>query len=313
MEVMEAGDQPGGQPPRPDGPSDLQPDDQGATAVDRPGEPSDAMDIDTFDAYGFDESVLDSLDQESGDSEAGQRAALAERLERTMQEFDLIETLRAANFTGPRYEALTADLAAYGLNVTDSWIRRRIIYAKSAQRGRPVHCEDFVREHLATAADDRSSLAGEIVAHALVFFGDYALRREKWSPLGGAGLRTFFIGACVAVFANVFRAWHKEFRNALKAQPCGVGGERDDIPLQILDHSNGSDPGDLVVSEQWVSGHLAKIAKENLRHALDAIARRGATYAEIGQELGMPSATVKMMVVRYRKEQVRRRANRGRP
>lgn len=310
---MEAGDQPGGQPPRPDGPSDLQPDNQRAFAVDRLGEPSDAIDIDTFDACGFDELVLNGLDKESGDSEAERRAALAERLERTMQEFDLIETLRAANFTGPRYEALTADLAAYGLNVTDSWIRRRIIYAKSAQRGRPVHCEDFVREHLATASDDRSSLAGEIVAHALVFFGDYSLRREKWSPLGGAGLRTFFIGACVAVFANVFRVWHKEFRNGLRSQPCGVGGERDDVSLEILDRPSGRDPADLVVSEQWVSAHLAKVAKENLRHALDAIVRRDATYAEIGRELGMPATAVKMMVVRYRKEQVRRQANRGRP
>jgi DNA-directed RNA polymerase specialized sigma24 family protein len=302
---MRAGGQAGGQPPRPVEPDDLKPDDPDVDDL------SPEVDADTFDACGFaDEMPIET--EELDDTQQDVTATLlAEQLERRMEDRHLVEDLRSQNFAGPRYEVLAADLAAYGLVVTTSWIRRRIIYRKSAERGRPVTCPEFVREHLALDRDDRGELALETVAHALVFFRDYALVRGKWSPRGGAGLRSFFQGACVAVFANVFRTWHREFQDGLRALTYGLSHKLDEERSSLTSSVLNADPADTVAGAQWLDCELAKIKNSHLRYALEAVALHESTYAEIGDELGLSADAVKMMLYRYRQESRRRQGRRG--
>lgn len=264
-------------------------------------------DANTFDEGGFAEQADDF------DGDDGNAVSCSERLERQAKDRDLVEQLRAVGFTGPRYEALAADLAAYGLAVMQAWIQRRVIYHKSAQFGRPVRCPEAVREHLTTHTNDRNELALEIVAHALVSFRNRALVRGAWSSQGGAALRTFFVGACVAEFANVFRNWLREYTMARAARPCGLGGERDEHSgINPIDGAV-DDPSTIVIRNQWLNQELSMIKNKNLRYALHAITFRAATYGEIAEELGLTEPAVKMMVSRYRRERRRRQHDRGTP
>jgi DNA-directed RNA polymerase specialized sigma24 family protein len=60
--------------------------------------------------------------------------------------------------------------------------------------------------------DDADELATETVAKALKFFLDEALIGKRWDPSKGATLATFFVGACLRTFGNVYDKWRKENR-----------------------------------------------------------------------------------------------------
>jgi DNA-directed RNA polymerase specialized sigma24 family protein len=251
------------------------------------------------------------IEDDLNDAELDEARTATERLDQLEAERDHVELLRKSGFAGPAYEIFAAALAAYGIPVIRAWIRTHRIYKLSRDYyGRGVACEDDVREHLATHADDRLELALDIVAHGLVFFRCHALDNGKWAPEGGASLKTFFIGACLAVFPNVFRSWLKEHDAGARQHAVTVEPTIDTAKLDRLILTHDDDPADVVADRLWFAHELSSMP-ERVRHAIAAVVLRDEDYTTIAERLGMTSDALKQMLYRYRSE-ARRRQRKGR-
>jgi hypothetical protein len=127
-------------------------------------------------------------------------AVEAERVERLLADRALVDRLMWERYDGPTWDAFRRALAEYGLAVLYAWIRSGRIFLECSRKGfggiqrRKRRCDD----------DDALGLAGETVTVSLVFFRDEVLIPGRWDATKGATLRTFFIGACVRHFPNVY-------------------------------------------------------------------------------------------------------------
>jgi hypothetical protein len=255
----------------------------------------------------IDQAILDELHCGGFVQDEGHEAEqAATRLAQLLAEQDMVENLRAHGFAGPRYEVLKATLVAYAFPVIRAWIRRREIYQFTADRGRAVRCPDEDRDHLARDEDDRLELAVEIVAAALPFFRKHALLNGKWNPEGGASLNTFFVGACLAVFPNIFRAWYREYRSWKKVQRYELDPALDEHGRNPLDVRHDGDPANTVVDMEMFRTGLASIRPAQLRQAVADVIFEGVPYREIARRLGTTEGAVKQMFFRYRQEALRR-------
>ena len=243
------------------------------------------------DAMGCD--VPDDLHDDGFTSdERAEAEKVAARMARLRSDRNLVEKLRAGGFEGPAYEAFKATLAGYAYPVVLAWIRRREIYQLSFERGRPVRCPDSVRDHLAHDVDDRQELAMEVVAHALRHFRNVALEQARWNAEGGAALTTFFPGAVLQVFPNVFRAWVKEhLANRGLVHPSDT----------LLDARIQGDPADLVCTIETFREALKAATSEQVRQTIAALVVWDTPYAEIAAEQGTTEDAVKQQMYRWRK------------
>lgn len=151
--------------------------------------------------------LLPTAPQVQGDShsiqpvEAGvEFAAEAERLERLLADRELVDRLMWERYEGPTWDAFCRVLAEYGIAVLYAWIRNGKIFLECKRRGFGGLQQ---RRHLSDA-DEAQSLAGETVAISLRFFRDEVLIPARWDPTRGATLRTYFVGACIRHFPNVY-------------------------------------------------------------------------------------------------------------
>ncbi|UJW28887.1 hypothetical protein L3Q67_27005 [Saccharothrix sp. AJ9571] len=127
-----------------------------------------------------------------------------ESLGRRTGDLDLLEELRVRGFEGPSWQRFAEELARYGWAVMQAWLVSGEIFAQCALRRRSVGTAP-----LYWTEDDRFSLAQDTVVEGLRLFRERGLVQGGWNIDGGASLRTFFIGACVLVFPNVYRTWRK--------------------------------------------------------------------------------------------------------
>ncbi len=232
-----------------------------------------------------------------------------DRLARLQADRELVERLQEDGFDGEEYGVFKAALASYGYPVLLAWIRCREIYRLTYEIGRPVKCSDELKEHLSRDADDRQELAMEVVARALVHFRERALMQGTWDPAGGASLTTFFVGAAVQVFSNVFTVWSRQYYRG-----------RDQVRIEDveLDDRLDDDPADRVCMLETFLEALASAGSsknpERLRYALAARLVQDAQYREIAEDLGATADTIeqvedaiKKQVYRWREKQHVRR------
>jgi DNA-directed RNA polymerase specialized sigma24 family protein len=119
----------------------------------------------------------------------------------------VVRAIRADGYTGERADRLMQRLAAYGWPVLHHWITTGEIFAQCTARGRPI---SFPPPHFPWTAEEHSTLATETLLTAVPFFRRYALQQGHWDPRRGAGLTTYFMGACVSYFAVTYRKWWKQ-------------------------------------------------------------------------------------------------------
>lgn len=128
-----------------------------------------------------------------------------DRVQRLLADQALVDDLRANHFDGQRYHYFIEDLASYGVQVMKGWLYTGHIFAVLNDRRLP---QTPSAEELGELIHDphlREELASLTVAQALPTFRDRALRAGQWDPTKGASLTTFFVGACVYSFSNVYR------------------------------------------------------------------------------------------------------------
>jgi uncharacterized protein YggL (DUF469 family) len=127
---------------------------------------------------------------------------------RRRQDQAWLDEVRAADFIGPAFELYWEELMRYGMAVMLSWTRTGKIISECKKKNRPLERPE--RGPGRWSYTDRLELAGETVAVALKYFLEKVLKPGRWYYGGGAALRTFFVGACLLQFPNVYNRWAGE-------------------------------------------------------------------------------------------------------
>ena len=276
-----------GQPPRP--PAHLKPEDQGINTL-ATGSAGDELLADA-EAAVLAEHEAGWLTHQERDEARRAAESLARRLEDQAQ----VNALLADDFTGPAYELLAGELAAYGYPVILAWIRRGAIWGHCSTRGRKVSPTDAEREVLERDFDERLQLALDTTVDALTFFRDRVLREGRWSFDGGATLTTYFIGACILTFPNVFRLWQRAECRWKRSLAAGMLTSPEGRTLADLP---GSDPADVTAGRSVVISELQSMP-DGARDAA-ALVVDGNSFAETASTLGTTERAVEGRLYRYR-------------
>jgi len=218
----------------------------------------------------------------------------------------LIEMLARCGFTGPRQIRFEAELAAYGYPVMMALTRTGEIIKRVAEMGRPLSVRDTV---LRWSRDDRSELSLETVARALVFFRTKVLMLGKWDPARGATIKTYFIGACLSQFPNVFQHWDRE-RLRWRNKHMVILDDPDD-PAGLAEMSSTEDPAQAVLMSQQLDQIMAELADRD--PTLYRVARlRLEEYSDVdaAKQVGLSARAVEGRWYRFNKH-LRRRYDRG--
>jgi DNA-directed RNA polymerase specialized sigma24 family protein len=218
----------------------------------------------------------------------------------------LIESLARGGFAGPRQIRFEAELAAYGYPVMMALTRTGEIMKRVAEMGRPLGVRDTI---LRWSRDDRSELCLETVARALVFFRTKVLIPGKWNPTRGTTVKTYFIGACLFQFTNVFQQWDRE-RLRWRNKHVVILDDPDD-PAGLGEMSGTEDPAQAVLMNQQVDQILTELAdRDPTLHRVAQLRLEGYSDVDAAKQVGLSPRAVEGRWYRFNKH-LRRRHDRG--
>jgi len=206
------------------------------------------------------------------------RDGAAESAERLHTECGLRDALIAQGFGGPDYAALTA----YGLELMTALVASGYIFTRCYEEG-------IYLLSLPIPISDQEDLVQETVAEALQTF-DKSLKQGRWQPGRGASLKTYFTGALLLHFANIWRRWLR-----YRARQAG-------LPLETVSYDSGSpepDPADIYVQRDEVRRALGSPEEARTKAAL-VLTEDGYTQQEIAEILGTTRRAVESLLRRHR-------------
>ncbi len=207
----------------------------------------------------------------------------ARRIDKLTADAELVQGLMLSRCDGPEWLELREALAAYGFVVCRAWIGDGKIFMESAKKGlRGVFRHPLVQQH----AED---LAIDTVISALNYFRDKVLLGGVWKPEGGASLSTFFIGACVYRFRNVFRDWRRQERRFRSRIEGDLALTTDKDPNPAAD--------EIAIARQRLSSVDESPIAEIAAHLLE-----GCTQEETAKRLGLSEGAVRSRLERFRKK-----------
>jgi DNA-directed RNA polymerase specialized sigma24 family protein len=213
-----------------------------------------------------------------------------EHQQRLKADGELFDRLMWKGFAGGEWEAFRRALTEYALPVLRVWIRRGEVGRQCARYGCP--CGEVV----ASARSDEASqdLAVDTIAYALPYFRDSVLAKGKWNRAGGASLRTYFIGACLFHFRNVYRDWRRLDRRMRVAGP-----ERAEPTFEsVVDEHASRNPERSVIATDQLEHLLEGV--DNDTCAAVVMDAAGSSYDEIAAELGTTVKSVDARLYRFR-------------
>jgi DNA-directed RNA polymerase specialized sigma24 family protein len=208
----------------------------------------------------------------------------AEPVDRLAGDVELINRLMWAQYEGLEWRLFRAALAQYGVVVLRKWIFSGRIFAECKRKGFGA-----LQRRRRDDRDDALGIAGETVARAFLFFRDRVLVRGVWDAAKGASVRTYFIGACILHFPNVYQ-------RSLGSErlPLALEGFDADDPLQSLRDTNHFSRPD----------HLAELASD-FRAIRDPQTREivlrtteGHSHKQIARDLHTSSKAVELKLYR---------------
>jgi hypothetical protein len=223
--------------------------------------------------------------------------ARVENAHRRLADRALVDELEAAEFTGPAFEVMVNELAAYGIATLMAWMRTGEIVRQCLVRGRPL--ADIGRFTAQWSRDDRLEIAAETAARAVRYFVDEVLKPGRWNYRRGATLRTYFVGACLLQFPNVYELWVNEQKRWGVVELAEPGAEETWKPSR--EDGAWSDPtADEVIRRQHVSEIFAGITDARTRKAAQMV-MLGYEYADAGAEVGLSADAVGGRLYRLRR------------
>ncbi|WP_344281324.1 hypothetical protein [Actinomadura napierensis] len=218
--------------------------------------------------------------------------AMVNNLERRQRESEFLQLLAARGFQGTMWDTLADELAAYGIPVLMSMIRTHKVSKLCADKGRPIPPlpSDWTFE-------DRSDLTALTVAKAIKVFRERVLAKGRWDSERGATLKTFFIGAVIQQFPNLFNGWCRE-RRRLLAVPGLLPLEEMPSVLQRAADQPCADPARTVAGRQ----HLLQVLTDmpaDLRIA-SLLLLEGHPVKEAAAAIGKSGDALSEQMRRYR-------------
>ncbi|MGW3520565.1 hypothetical protein [Streptomyces hydrogenans] len=218
---------------------------------------------------------------------------LQESLERRMADQQLVHLLAQEGFAGLRYEVFENDLARYAISVLRAWMYSGYIFKMAASRTYGLNPHELDLERLAADSDLREELASMTVALALPRFRQRAFVEGGWNFAGGAGITTYFMGACLYDFPNEFRRYR---RSEVAQREAALQPHFDDEVLPGVEAE--------VVGRETVRDALKDIPAKKVRErAVVALTLDGYTQEEIKSILGEESVrAIEGVLHRWRKK-----------
>ncbi|BFL73969.1 hypothetical protein M7M4_07210 [Corynebacterium pseudogenitalium] len=139
----------------------------------------------------------------------------SEESKRLAGDRELYEILREQGFQGRDYDDFEKELMGYGFACIKKWILTKELLSKCREKLDFVPVEEDVRLDLLTP-DEAVEIAQDIVVQSVLDFREDALVGGKWSPTGGASLKTFFVGRCLMEACKVLRQRARELKRAAR-------------------------------------------------------------------------------------------------
>jgi hypothetical protein len=205
----------------------------------------------------------------------------------------LIEELRLARFSGPRYDAFIDGLYRYAWPVMLAAIRTgSIVSIGTAVPHRTIPADELQLLH--DSAEEREELALASIGRAERKF-KVSLKRHFWDPAKGRSLRSYFIGACAQAFWEEYAAWSDRRHRQLRAI-ANLAARRD------LAHDEFADDPEMRQSQQDAVELLLAKAKR-WSPELEAICvglRSGLTAAELAEKLGYSDRAIESRLYHFR-------------
>ncbi len=249
--------------------------------------------------------IADLLAEISADLEK-QSTPARRRAEARLEDYDLIEQVRYELAAGDghknsrqSYYQLFDDLWLYAWPVLQAFIRThkmsQVIARYARDRSVSIRPEDmWVLSH---SADERMELAIDVISKAVGEFEKSAVRGERWSPTGGASLRTWFIGTCALNFPHAYRTWSKKRSDRL----VGIARQHeinfDDLGGRMVEGLG--DPSGLAILRRDLK-KLVDHAQPDTKVILGLLMQEK-THAQIAAELGLTIRAVEGRIYRWRK------------
>lgn len=257
----------------------------------------DLADVDPIDFYGedLDDGSLRRLDgillpslrpappQASGGSSRSSRGHPYRHGDQ-----ELVDRLAMNNFQGPEYNLFNEELIKYGRSVCAGWIKNGKMHRECTKRNRPVG--EFPYDG---SDQDREDLAVDTAVDGAVLFRRVAFLDRKWSPDRGAALTTFYIGACIHTYPNVYRRWYRQHRH----------WRRVNVQEELPDVNHWDGEIDRSELRMFLSDVMLTLRQqdERLYIALTMMAD-GYRQKEIAESLGCTTKAVERLLERGRKK-----------
>jgi hypothetical protein len=182
-----------------------------------------------------------------------------------------VRRLAACKFSGPDYDDLIQTLVRHGLRVIEGWCRSGQIVARCRQKG--VKGLPGSTDIERWSDQDIEELAHDTVASAINVFRRDALHGGGWRPDGGATLETYFIGACLYAFRDVYRPhaarrrrWAGSDIAAVQhAQQACVPDVAEDVVAQLVGRERATRLLDEITDDRFAPRGAAGCGRPNPR------------------------------------------------
>lgn len=175
----------------------------------------------------------------------------AARLAQLQADHEIIVELQLLEFdpdSDPWKEFATV-LAEYGYGVFKGWLICGVAHQIAAGHagGRGVRGLSKLPESLQLDSDDAHALAAELIEVSIEAFRSKTLLHKnptkRWSPTGGASLKTFFIGRCLMELPDAFEKWDRRERRTLRPPDTGHDSQARQQAIERLDDVfDGAEP-----------------------------------------------------------------------
>ena len=219
-----------------------------------------------------------------------------ERLDRLLADSDLLYRLQLSGYAPAEWRRPAEEFGRYGYNVFTGWIFNGKVWAKVREKTG----WNLQRPSRPFTEEDVYTLAGDTVVASLDSFLERVLKRNKWSPHGGASLKSYFVGQGCFQFPNALRSWRRQQERFSEEQTVAdpttyLLGTAASAEAPLIDHQNAVEA-------------LRALSTDKAREAL-ALQWAGYSFAEIAERLGEPDEKTVENIIGYQRRRLRNRRN----
>ncbi|KMS80353.1 hypothetical protein ACH49_08380 [Streptomyces leeuwenhoekii] len=206
----------------------------------------------------------------------------------------ILDILARDEFQGPRWERTTSSLAEYGWLTLVKWLGTGQIFDRCLAIGRRLPHNEAARIVLLHDWDTRFELASDTVLAALPKFRE-RLASGQWDP-EQASLTTYFVGALILEFPNIYRRWERGRVLAEKEAPLDVMFDAPSAERGPAAHAAAHDEIQRIL---WtMPPDIRKIVQ---------LRADGYTLAEAAKILGTTTKAIEHRMARWRTRYTKRR------